>query len=71
MRKAGSGGTHLTGGYPGDATGTPAAGDSTGPAAWTVSVHVGGSPSPDPCTDVWALCLDTRHGPGNEGRPRP
>ncbi|MFE5580478.1 hypothetical protein [Kitasatospora sp. NPDC056531] len=63
--KAGSGGTHLTGSYPSDAAGTPVADGATEPASWTASVHVGGSPSPDTYTDVWALCLDTRHGAGN------
>ncbi|MFF2075048.1 hypothetical protein ACFVXG_09835 [Kitasatospora sp. NPDC058162] len=63
--KAGSGGTHLTGSYPGDASGTPATDGSADPTSWTASVHVGGSPSPATYTDVWALCLDTRHGAGN------
>ncbi|MFJ2579279.1 hypothetical protein [Kitasatospora aureofaciens] len=64
--KAGSGGTHLTGSYPSESDGTPVADGSTEPAHWTTDVHVGGSPSPNTSTDVWALCLSTRHGHGQD-----
>ncbi|MDH6132219.1 hypothetical protein P3T37_001604 [Kitasatospora sp. MAA4] len=62
--KAGSGGTHLAGSYPSDSAGTPVADGTTAPASWAASVHVGGSPSPNTYTDVWALCLNTQHGNG-------
>ncbi|MDH6127467.1 hypothetical protein [Kitasatospora sp. GP82] len=62
--KAGSGGTHLTGSFPSDSAGTPVGDGTTEPASWTVSVHAGGSPSPNTYTDVWALCLNTRDGNG-------
>ncbi|MEV5874091.1 hypothetical protein AB0L75_07655 [Streptomyces sp. NPDC052101] len=60
--KAGSGGTHLIGSFPSDSDGGPVS-DGTGTAAyWTADIHVGGSPSPDTYSDVWALCLNLDHG---------
>ncbi|MFE4017500.1 hypothetical protein ACFXPZ_08760 [Streptomyces sp. NPDC059101] len=60
--KAGSGGTHLIGSFPSDSDGSPV-GDGTSAAAhWTADIHVGGSPSPDTYSDVWALCLNLDHG---------
>lgn len=64
--KAGSGGTHLTGSFPSDSAGTPVADGTPAPASWTATVHAGGSPSPNTYTDVWALCLNTRHGNGEQ-----
>ncbi|MFE7301764.1 hypothetical protein [Streptomyces sp. NPDC057579] len=58
----GSGGTHLIGSFPSDSDGSPV-GDGTSTAAhWTADIHVGGSPSPDTYSDVWALCLNLDHG---------
>ncbi|MFD9722475.1 hypothetical protein [Streptomyces sp. NPDC059072] len=57
-----SGGPHLNGRFPSDAAGTPFADGSSDPSYWTASTHSGGSPSQGSYTDVWALCLDVRHG---------
>ncbi|MER6216544.1 hypothetical protein ABT213_21135 [Streptomyces sp. NPDC001674] len=62
--KAASGGPHLNGSFPSDAAGTPSADGNSGPSYWTAaSTHSGGSPSEGSYSDVWALCLDVRHGP--------
>ncbi|MEE1788604.1 hypothetical protein PUR71_37740 [Streptomyces sp. SP17BM10] len=63
--KAGSGGTHLTGSYPSDAEAAPAEDGTDDPDHWSATVHVGGSPSPNTYTDVWALCLSTHPGHGD------
>ncbi|MFD8631520.1 hypothetical protein [Streptomyces sp. NPDC059533] len=63
--KATSGGPHLNGSFPSDAAGTPFADGSSDPSYWTASTHSGGSPSQGSYTDVWALCLDVRHGHKN------
>ncbi|MFD7258859.1 hypothetical protein [Streptomyces sp. NPDC059874] len=60
--KATSGGPHLNGSFPSDAAGTPFGDGSSNPAYWTAATHSGGSPSPGSYSDVWALCLDVRHG---------
>ncbi|KIF03379.1 hypothetical protein PL81_24570 [Streptomyces sp. RSD-27] len=60
--KATSGGPHLNGSFPSDAAGTPAADGTANPSYWTAATHSGGSPSPGSYSDVWALCLDVRHG---------
>ncbi|MCM1969404.1 hypothetical protein [Streptomyces sp. G1] len=60
--KAGSGGTHFNGSFPGDSDGNPVGDGSTAAASWTANVHAGGSPSPDTYTDVWALCLTMNRG---------
>lgn len=60
--KAGSGGPHLNGSFPSDATGTPAGDGSSGPAYWTAATHSGGSPAPGSYSDAWALCLDVQQG---------
>lgn len=60
--KATSGGPHLNGSFPSDATGTPFADGSSDPSYWTAVTHSGGSPSPGSYSDVWALCLDVQHG---------
>ncbi|GAA1958446.1 hypothetical protein [Kitasatospora viridis] len=57
--KAGSGGTHLIGSYPGSATGTPSPDGAAAPTSWTADIHAGGSPSPNTYSDVWALCLSS------------
>ncbi|GAA0315263.1 hypothetical protein GCM10010302_63090 [Streptomyces polychromogenes] len=60
--KATSGGPHLNGSFPSDAAGTPAGGVGADPSYWTAATHSGGSPSQGSYSDVWALCLDVRHG---------
>ncbi|MFF3209787.1 hypothetical protein ACFYYB_03905 [Streptomyces sp. NPDC002886] len=60
--KATSGGPHLNGSFPGDAAGTPAGDGASDPSHWTAFTHSGGSASPGSYSDVWALCLDVRHG---------
>lgn len=60
--KAASGGPHLNGSFPSDAAGTPSADGNSDPSYWTASTHSGGSPSEGSYSDVWALCLDVRHG---------
>ncbi|KOU51842.1 hypothetical protein [Streptomyces sp. WM6378] len=56
--KAGSGGTHLIGSFPSDSDGKPVSDGTTTAADWTAAVHIGGSPSPNTYSDVWALCLN-------------
>ena len=63
--KAGSGGTHLNGSFPSDSDGNPVGDGTTTATHWTAAVHAGGSPSPNTCSDVWALCL-TMHGRHDE-----
>ncbi|MGG2460990.1 hypothetical protein ACO0M4_14415 [Streptomyces sp. RGM 3693] len=60
--KAGSGGTHLIGSFPSDSDGTPVSDGTSTAASWTADIHVGGSPSPNTYSDVWALCLNLDHG---------
>ncbi|MGP9023121.1 hypothetical protein ACT1U9_32540 [Streptomyces sp. BR1] len=60
--KAGSGGTHLIGNYPSDSDGKPVGDGATTAENWTADIHVGGSPSPNTYSDVWALCLNLNHG---------
>ncbi|MGF1431943.1 hypothetical protein [Kitasatospora sp. LaBMicrA B282] len=60
--KAGSGGTHLIGNYPSNPDGTPVTDGTRTPESWTADVHVGGSPSPNTYSDVWALCLNLDRG---------
>ncbi|MEE6270977.1 hypothetical protein ACJ6WD_25590 [Streptomyces sp. VTCC 41912] len=62
--KAGSGGTHLVGSFPSDADGTPVSDGTAAAAYWTAGIHVGGSPSPNTYSDVWALCLNLDHADG-------
>ena len=56
--KAGSGGTHLIGSFPSDPDGNPVGDGTTTAAHWTADIHVGGSPSPNTYSDVWALCMN-------------
>ncbi|MFF0430166.1 hypothetical protein ACFYUJ_38130 [Streptomyces sp. NPDC004520] len=60
--KATSGGPHLNGSFPSDAAGNPVGDGGANPSYWTAATHSGGSPSPGSYSDVWALCLDVRHG---------
>lgn len=60
--KATSGGPHLNGSFPSGAAGSPVRDGDSNPSYWTAFTHSGGSPSPGSYSDVWALCLDARHG---------
>ncbi len=62
--KAGSGGPHLNGSFPSDASGKPASDGTAQPEHWTAATHSGGSPAPGSYSDVWALCLNVQHVPG-------
>jgi hypothetical protein len=54
----GSGGDHLNGSFPSDASGNPVGNGTTTAANWTAFTHTGGASSPNTFTDVWALCAD-------------
>ncbi|WP_344015180.1 hypothetical protein [Kitasatospora atroaurantiaca] len=59
-----SGGPHLNGSFPSDSAGNPVADGTARPAYWTAATHTGGTPSPNSYSDVWALCLNVHHEPG-------
>ncbi|MER6301048.1 hypothetical protein ABT247_16005 [Kitasatospora sp. NPDC001539] len=52
----GSGGDHLNGSFPSDASGNPVGDGTTTASYWTAYTHTGGAGSTGNYSDAWALC---------------